>query len=96
MWNFPRMPVAVSKQYDASLDAKMRITLPGAKFKHFRIVFRKDGSFVGKPIKKLAEAKGNGGVSAKALRQMTSSLKSMKAGKRSKQVDLAALAAMKL
>ena len=81
----------VTNEYDAHVDSKQRVILRGAKTKYFRVRVRKDGVYEFRP-KVLVDAP----ISAATLRCIKNSIASMKAGKRSKPVDLKKLAAMKL
>lgn len=81
----------VTNEYDAQVDSKKRVTLRGAKHKYFRVRLREDGVYEFRP-KVLVDAP----ISAATLRCIGKSIASMKAGKRSKPVDLKKLAAMKL
>ena len=86
------MPAAAPlKEYNARVDAKKRVTIRGAEHEYFRVAHLRDGTIVLKP-RVLKDAP----VSASTLRCVAKSLASMKAGKRSKPVDLKKLAAMKL
>lgn len=86
------MPAAAAlKEYDARVDAKMRVTIRGAGHGYFRVSHRKDGTILLKP-RVLKDAP----ISERTLRCIKNSLESMKAGKRSKPEDLKKLAAMKI
>jgi hypothetical protein len=87
------MPAASApKEYRARVDSKKRVTLRGAESRDFRVVHRKDGSILLKPlIVEISEP-----VSARALRAMDKAVRNLRAGKRSKPVDLKKLAAMKI
>ncbi len=88
------MPVAaISKEYDAHVDAKKRVTIRGVKASFFRVVHRPDGTILLKP-RELRDVEMP--VSAKTLRATDAAMKNLRAGKRSKPVDLKKLAAMKL
>ncbi len=82
--------VATIEEYDAHVDAKKRITIRGATTGFFRVVHRKDGTVLLKP--RDAEPP----VSARAVRGIDAAFKNLRAGKRSKPVDLKKLAAMKI
>ena len=87
------MPVAHAiKEYDAHVDAKKRVTIRGANTGFFRVVHRKDGTILLKP-RELRDVETP--VSTKTLRGMDAAVKNLRAGKRSKSVDLKKLAAMK-
>ena len=86
------MPTAPALQeYDARVDSKKRVTIRGAGSEYFRVVHRADGTILLKP-RVLQDAP----ISAATLRCIGKSIASMKAGKRSKPVDLKKLAAMKI
>jgi hypothetical protein len=88
------MPTAAApKEYRAHVDSKKRVTLRGAESRDFRVVHRKDGSILLKPlIVEISEPP----VSARALRGMDKAVRNFRSGKRSKPVDLKKLAAMKI
>lgn len=83
----------LAKKFYARLDARKRITLRGTKYNQFVVQLRPDGSFLAKPVVTVAPDEV---VSPATLRTIKSSIASMRAGKRSKPVDLKKLAAMKL
>jgi len=87
------MPTASApKEYRAHVDSKKRIVLRGAESRDFRVVHRKDGSILLKPlIVEISEP-----VSTRALRGMDKAVRNFRAGKTSKPVDLKKLAAMKI
>jgi hypothetical protein len=87
------MPTASApKEYRAHVDSKKRLTLRGAESRDFRVVHRKDGSILLKPlIIQISEP-----ISARTLRAMDKAVRNLRAGKRSKPVDLKKLAAMKI
>jgi hypothetical protein len=93
MWENPTMPKASRRTFYARMDGKNRVLLHGAKYNQFMVRARPDGGFVLKPVVTVAPEEV---ISPKTLRTIKTSIASMKAGKRSKPVDLKKLAAMKL
>ena len=92
MWDIPSMPTAAALQeYDARVDSKKRVTIRGAGHEFFRVTHRPDGTILLKP-RVLQDAP----ISPRTLACIAKSMASLKAGKRSKPVDLKKLAAMKL
>jgi hypothetical protein len=83
--------LATVKEYDARVDSKKRVTLRGENAGFFHVTHRKDGVTILKP-RKLVDAP----LSEKTLRGMIAAFKNLRAGKRSKPVDLKKLAAMKI
>lgn len=87
------MPIASApKEYRARVDSKKRVTLRGAESRDFRVVHRKDGSILLKPL----GAEISEPVSGRTLRGMDKAVRNFRAGKTSKPVDLKKLAAMKI
>jgi hypothetical protein len=80
------MPTASApKEYRAHVDSKKRVTLRGAESRDFRVVHRKDGSILLKPLTvEISEP-----VSARALRGMDKAVRNFRAGKTSKSANLA-------
>jgi hypothetical protein len=79
------MPTAAApKEYRARIDSKKRLTLRGAENRDFRVLHRKDGSILLKPL--VADAPEP--VSASALRAMDKAVRNLRAGKRSKPANL--------
>jgi hypothetical protein len=78
------MPNAAAKEYRARTDARKRLTLRGAETRDFRVVHRRDGSILLKPL----VAEGSAPVTASALRAMDRAMKNLRAGKRSKPANL--------
>jgi hypothetical protein len=73
------------KEYRARVDAKKRLTLRGAEGRDYRVVHRKDGSILLKPLLvQIPEP-----VSARALREMDKAVRNLRAGKISKSANLA-------
>jgi hypothetical protein len=79
---------AARQEYDVRVDAKKRVTIRGASHKYFHVVERKDGSIVMKP--RVEEEP----VSEETAERIGKALQSIKAGKRSKPVDLKKLATL--
>ena len=92
VWGIPPMSTAALKEYDAHVDAKKRVTIRGVTHQFVRVVHRKDGTILLKP-RILVDANP---IPERTLRCIEKSLANMKAGKRSKPVDLKQLAAMKV
>jgi len=79
------MPAASApKEYRARIDSKKRLTLSGAENRDFRVLHRKDGSILLKPLVTDIPAP----VSARTLRGMDKAVRNLRAGKRSKAANL--------
>jgi hypothetical protein len=97
----PRGSMHNAVEYDARVDSKKRVTIRNTKVDYFRVIEAKDGTVLLKPrvLKDAgvsARVLKDAPVSPRTLRCIGKSIANAKAGKRSKPVDLKALAAMKL
>jgi hypothetical protein len=87
------MPIAPApKEYVTQADAEKCVVIRGVHYDFYSVFHRKDGTILLKP----RELPAADPVSAETLRTIAKSVASMKAGKRSKPIDLKKLAAMKL
>lgn len=76
--------VTVVRNYDVAADAKSRISLRGAKTKHFHVMVLSNGSFVLEPRILVAPDK----IPPRTLKMLEASAVSLKKGKASAPVDL--------
>ena len=76
--------VTVVRNYDVASDAKSRISLRGAKTKHFHVLVLSNGSFVLEPRVLVAPDK----IPPRTLKMLEASAVSLKKGKASAPVDL--------
>ena len=76
--------VTVVRNYDVAADAKSRISLRGAKTKHFHVRVLSNGSFVLEPRVLVAPDK----IPSRTLKMLEASAVSLKKGKASAPVDL--------
>lgn len=74
----------VTKEYDARLDSKKRITLRGAQTMFYRVREKKDGTIELSPRVLVHPDE----ISAKTLSTIDQSVDNLKKGKTSKAVDL--------
>jgi hypothetical protein len=79
-----RKRVTVVRDYDVAADAKSRISLRGAKTKHFHVMALSNGSFVLEPRVLVAPDK----LPARTRRMLESSVASLKRGNASAPIDL--------
>jgi hypothetical protein len=77
------MAIEITKTYEAKLDGKMRMTLRGAKFRHFLVKAYNNGSYLLEP-KLLVSPES---VSTKTLKMIDKSIENMKKGKVSKKIN---------
>jgi hypothetical protein len=98
------MPSAVKDQYQVQVDASQRVKIHAEKNACFHAFHLDDGSIVflpseaivAKAAKAAAVAPKPPGISAKTLRGMDAAIANLRAGKRSKPVDLKRFAALNL
>ncbi len=76
--------VTVVRNYDVAADAKNRISLRGARTKHFHVMVLSNGSFVLEPRVLVAPDK----IPPRTLKMLETSAVSLKKGKASAPVDL--------
>ena len=76
--------VTVVRNYDVAADAKSRISLRGARTKHFHVMVLSNGSFVLEPRILVAPDK----IPPRTLKMLEASAVSLKKGKASAPVDL--------
>jgi hypothetical protein len=72
------------KEYRARIDSKMRLTLQSSGARDFKVLHRKDGSILLKPVA------GDGAkIPARLLKSMDLAMENLRRGKRSKPANLA-------
>ena len=74
------------REYDAHLDAKRRITLRSVLYEYYHVSEMEDGRIILDPRELTAPFQ----VSAKTLNMMDASIRNIRAGKVSEEIDLSA------
>ena len=74
------------REYDAHLDAKRRITLRSVLYEYYHVSEMEDGRTILDPRELTAPFQ----VSAKTLNMMDASIRNIRAGKVSEEIDLSA------
>ncbi|HUW40666.1 MAG TPA: hypothetical protein VMV90_06615 [Rectinemataceae bacterium] len=77
-----------TKEYDARIDTKKRVTLRGARYDNYHVQEYADGRILLEPRKLVAPFE----LSARTLAAMDEGMKNLKKGKVSKSIDLTAFA----
>lgn len=72
------------KEYDAKLDSKKRLTIRGARTKHYHVTEYKDGSVKLSPRELIHPDE----ISRRTLEMMDKAMKNLEKGKVSKPVDM--------
>jgi hypothetical protein len=72
------------EQYDVAADSKRRISLRGARWKHYHVKAFANGTFVLEPRVLVAPDQ----ISARTLRMIEKSVANLKKGRASKPIDL--------